>query len=519
VLNELEETMAMAHPRSGYTQSDRPGGSADPGHRQSRVREAELEAGTLKDRALAAYKKFNNDWTMNLASMLAYNVLTSFFPLLLALLTILVSLPVVSNNVPRIAGQINQIMPGNVRSQINVAAILLNVHGAGGLLAIVSILGLLWGGTNLFGAIESTFAIIFRVKVRGFPRQKFMCLVMILIFVVLLPLSFVSSLFLTTANTTLSRILPGFFSGVVGQLVGYATSLGSLFVLFLSIYIVVPNIPVAWRDAWKGALVAAVAMWVINTIFPFYTAHFISTKQYSAAAIATAIITISWFWFFSVILLVGAQINALAMGIGPWSVDISRILMDYRVPADPGAPTALDALDHEDREDALPFSGVARDSQDVHEVITPSGKVETHKEAEKVAAQKRSDKDDGDTWPGGGQAASPSQDGADVAGGQRTSRQAHTQMQKQDGHEHHLALHVPGLLDRHRPHAGQHPRAAHEMPSDLIATNIAPGGVEMATPRALFGERSGPPKGMLIIGAAIGLLTGLAQSRRGDGRT
>jgi membrane protein len=384
--------MAMADSPSGYTQRGKHGGhpSLQPQRRENRIQETEHVAVSLKDRALAAYKKFSNDWTMNLAAMLSYNVLTSFFPLLLALLTILVLLPVVSNNVPQIASQINQIMPANVRSQINVAQILHNVHHAGGVLAIISIVGLLWGGTNLFGAIESCFAIIFRVKVRNFPRQKLMAVVMIMLFVILLPLSFVSSIFLTAANTTASKILPGFFSGVLGQIASYATSLGALFVLFLAIYVIVPNVPVTWRDAWKGALVAAVAMWIINTIFPAYTAHFINTKQYSAAALATAIVVITWFWFFSVILLIGAQINALSMGIGPWPFDISRILMDYKVPADPGEPTALEAQQRKDQGDFLPFSGVARDSQNVHDVVTPSGKVETRTEAEKDRDNKRS---------------------------------------------------------------------------------------------------------------------------------
>lgn len=371
---------------SGYTQrqtQDQP-----PRHNGgNRYGEAEREALSLKDKALMAYRKFSNDWTMNLAAMLSYNVLTSFFPLLLAILTILVSLPAVSSHVPQIANQINQILPANVRGQINVAAILKNVNHAGGTLALASVLGLIWGGTNLFGAIESTFAIIFRVKVRGFLRQKIMSVVMIVIFIVLLPISFVSSIFLTAASTSLNRILPGFFSGVFGQIISYAVSLGSLFVLFLAIYIIVPNIPVAWRDAWKGALVAGVAMWIVNTIFPAYTAHFINTKQYSAAAIAAAIVTITWFWFFSLVLLIGAQINALAMGLGPWPFGIARMLMDYKVPADPGEPTALDAQGRKQRRNFLPFSGIARDSQDVHDVITPSGKVETRKEAEQEAEQ------------------------------------------------------------------------------------------------------------------------------------
>jgi YihY family inner membrane protein len=318
---------------------------------------------SVKEKLLAAFNKFNNDWTMNLAAMLSYNVLTSFFPLLLAILTILVHLPVALGSTNNVATQINQILPSNVRSQINVRALITNVDRQSGLLTIVSVVGLLWGGTNLFGAIESAFAIIFRVKTRNVVTQKLMAVLMILIFVILLPLSFASSVLLSFASTTLSKILPGGLSGPFAVGVGVATSLAALFALFLAVYMVVPNVPVRWRFAWRGALLAAIAMFVVNTVFPTYTAHFVSTKQYGAAAVATAIVTITWFWFFSVVLLLGAQINALTMGIGPWKYDLSRELMDSEIPVTSGQPTALDALAREHGRAALESPvGVLRDT-------------------------------------------------------------------------------------------------------------------------------------------------------------
>jgi membrane protein len=292
--------------------------------------------------------------------------LTSFFPLVLALVTILALLPAVSNNTSHFAAQINSILPSEVGKNINIASLLNNVNKEGGVLGLVSIVGLLWGGSNLFGAIESAFAVIFRVKTRDFVAQKLMSLVMILLFVVLLPLSFVSSLLLGSATTGLGKIMPGGASGPVGLVVGLAAGLASLFVLFLAIYIVVPNIPVSWRHAWRGALVAAVVMWIINTLFPYYTAHFVGTKQYGAAAIGSAIITITWFWFFSLVLVVGAQVNALAMDIGPWPYDLPGVLMRFKPPTTEGERTGMDAVrdDESSGEQDSPF-GVARDAQKV----------------------------------------------------------------------------------------------------------------------------------------------------------
>ncbi len=302
-------------------------GHTRPGFDAEARAEAELAIGSGK----RAYAKFNNDWTMNLVSMLSYNVLTSVFPLLLALFTILALVPSLSGHTADFANQVNKILPGNVAKTINVASLLAKVRASYGILTVISVAGLLWGGSNLFGTMENAFAIVYRVRTRDFIPQKLMSLVMILLFVVLLPLSFVSSILLGSASTALGSILPGGLSGPFPFILGLAASLAALFVLFLAIYIVVPNMPISWRHAWRGALVAAVAMAIVNTIFPFYTAHFVGTSQYGTAAIGTVIVMITWFWFFSLVLMVGAQVNSLAMGIKPWPYDLARMLTQVRI--------------------------------------------------------------------------------------------------------------------------------------------------------------------------------------------
>jgi membrane protein len=320
---------------------------------------------TLKGKGLLAFNKFNNDWTMNLAGMVSYGVLTSFLPLLLAVFTLLALLPATFGNPQDLANQIDVILPANVRAEVNVSALLHAVSANAGILWLISIAGLLWGGSNLFGSIESAFAIIFRVKTRDFLPQKIMALGMIVLLVLLLPLSFASSFVVSAASTRLSHILPASMTGLLAQIIAGITSVTALFNLFLAIYTVVPNIPVRWRYAWRGAVVATIAMYVVNTLFPFYTAHFVNTKQYGVAALAGSVILVIWFWFFSVILLVGAQVNALVMGIGAWRFDLSRTLMEYKIPTVGGAPTAVEALRRKDDPEVLDSPlGLARDSHD-----------------------------------------------------------------------------------------------------------------------------------------------------------
>jgi membrane protein len=309
--------------------------------------------------------KFTNDCTMSLVSMIAFSVLTSFVPLILAVVLFLALLPASSARANSFAEQISLVLPSAVSKDANIAGLINSIHQASGILTIVTILGLLWGGSNLFGSIESAFAFIYRVKTRDFLPQKAMALVLILVFVILLPFSFVSSFLLASATTTLGRVMPGALTGTFSAIIGLGVGLFSLFILLTVIYTVVPNMPLAWRETWRGALFATVAMWTVNTIFPFYAAHFIGTKQYGAATISTVIITITWVYFFSLMLLIGAQINALALGLAPWKYDLTRILMET------DGPFLISRRRYRGhrRRAPLPFSGLIHDSHKVRREI------------------------------------------------------------------------------------------------------------------------------------------------------
>ncbi|MDB5076437.1 MAG: YihY/virulence factor BrkB family protein [Chloroflexi bacterium] len=444
----------------------------------SAVKEAEAGAKEAKGFATRAFKKFSNDWTMNLAAMLAYNVLTSFFPLTLAIITLLAYIPSVSGGPEHVASQLNTILPSNIRTQINIANLVRSVNSSLGLLSLISLIGLLWSGMNLFGAIESAFAIIFRVKTRNFFAQKLMSVLMIFVFAFLITLSFASTFLLSAATTTLGKILPSFFSGPFGLIIGYGTTLISLFVLFVAIYTVVPNIPVRWRFAWPGAVVAAIGMAIVNNVFPAFAAHFLGSGQYGSAALAAALVVITWFWFFSVLLLVGAQINSLKMGIGYWEYDLSRVLMDQKIPTKGGAPTAIDALSDKHGPEVFETPvGLARDS------------VET--EQKDTAGQKQNAPGN---RPPQNTSAPPKDHNVNNVNTSPAAKQHLDMAQKSSKIDERAAK----------------PRSAGEMPADMVATGIGEGGVAMAPPDTTAGGLHG----LIVVGAVVGLVQGVLSGIR-----
>ncbi len=257
-------------------------------------------------------QKFNNDGAMTFAGVLAYNLMLAMFPILIALLAILgftlgqLNPGAVSNIQNQIAG----IFPSAAAGDI-VKGALAQLNKSSGPLLIIAILTAIFGGSRLFVVIEQFLDLVYHVRPRTLVRQNLVAIGMLLLFVVLIPLMVAASS-ATAIVVSLSHVIPflkdnatiATVLSIVGGIVG-----GILvgFILFLAIYIIMPNQKVSLRHSWRGALVASVLLEVYLFAFPFYASNFL--KGYSGV-IGGGIILLLFFYYFAVILLLGAEINA-----------------------------------------------------------------------------------------------------------------------------------------------------------------------------------------------------------------
>ena len=291
--------------------------------------------GTIVQRALALAEKwrvttfvlkFANDWSMNLASMLTYNLITAIFPILLAVLSLLgIALaafgPATTANV---AAAVNNAFPAILQKNgVDVTALLHNVVKLAGPFGVVSLVGLLWLGSNLFSNMENAFSIIFRIRGRDIIPQRLVAIGMVLLLTVLLPLSLGAASLVGTGSAWLHRILPGQAADALAA-IGPLTSLGVLWVLFLVIYLVVPNFEVRFRQAWPGALVAALLFGLVQLLFPVYFSIFLQGNVRYGQEVFVLLAVIIWLWFFALVTIIGAQLNAIVMGLTPTPYDLAR---------------------------------------------------------------------------------------------------------------------------------------------------------------------------------------------------
>ncbi len=265
--------------------------------------------------------KFTSDWSMNLASMIAYNLITAIFPILLVLLSLVGLL--VQGHLHEVSTAISGVFPEARQSNIAVTPLLRGLVQITGPLGIVSFVVLLWLGSNLFSTMENAFSIIFRIRGRELVPQRLMAIGMVLVLAVLLPVSLGAASLVTTGSADVGRLLPR-QGGQALAIVGPLTSVGVLWLLFMAIYLVVPNFEVRVRQAWRGALVAAVLFGLLQLLFPLYFQVFLTGNSRYGAAAASILVLIIWLWFFAVITVVGAQINAVLMGLRETPYDLGR---------------------------------------------------------------------------------------------------------------------------------------------------------------------------------------------------
>ncbi len=300
----------------------------------------------------AFWTKVSNDWVFNLSAMLAYNFLMSAFPILLVLLAIggLLLGATGTGGQSSLRTALSHALP-NGTGQALLVNVTNNLNKSAGLLFAIGIVIAVFTGSRLFITIENAFGIIYRLRGRNLIRQNLMAIGMMLLYAVLIPIVLLASVLPSTIvrATPLgsNNPLAGFFL----QAAGDGASVIVAMILFGSIYVVVPNRPVHFKEAWKGTLVASALLVLYETLFPIYLSLFLHPNNYGSTA-GFAVVILIFFYYLSVILLLGAEVNSWASGQRQTAGDIDAILHEVqahntaRGVAGPTAGTPEEDIEH-----------------------------------------------------------------------------------------------------------------------------------------------------------------------------
>lgn len=242
------------------------------------------------------------------ATIIAFNIIYAMFPLTLSLTAI--GGYVYRGGPARISllHAISAAFPAEVAREM--ADVITAAGSHSGLLGLIGFLSLFWAGSNLFTAIESSFARIFGAPPRGIAHQRVVAFLMILVYSALLVLSVAAAHVALLMGGHPGNVPAGagaWTSGLVGGLLG-----GWAFAVLmpLLLYLMVPNVRLPFRALWPGAVLAGTALQLVTLVFPLYIRYLAGVNRFGDAFSLTFLL-MTWSYLVAFILLGGAEINAL----------------------------------------------------------------------------------------------------------------------------------------------------------------------------------------------------------------
>jgi len=263
----------------------------------------------FKDFWIKAY----GDNVTGLAGMVAYNLLLSVFPFALVALFIAGQVLSSSNLESSVLKDLQQLFPNATDGTLTRALDRIRESSTG--FGVVAVAASVWIGSSFWGALDTAFCSIYHVPCRTWLEQKrfsFAMLAVVLLFVAAtVSVPTIQSLLLSGADD-----LPFGLSEVRGLYFGISLAAGLtlLFGVLSLIYWAVPNRNVPWRAIWPGALMATLAIGIVDYGFPVYLGSISTIAQFGTTFVFVLIVLI-WFYALAIVLLAGAILNALRFAI------------------------------------------------------------------------------------------------------------------------------------------------------------------------------------------------------------
>ncbi len=241
----------------------------------------------------------------NYALAVAFAGFMSMFPMILGALSLIglaIRDPQTETHVQTL---VLQVFPPSAQPELQRA--LHGVKQSAGWLGVLSLGGLLWSASSIFGTMEFALTEVFGTKQRDMLRQRAMGLVMMLVLVV--------AIVVTMAINAGVAFIPTrpVFLGWTGWILGFVAGALVMVALLVALYRFVPNRTFRLREVLPGAVLAGVLIEALSLAFPLYARVAGGFNTYGAQ-FALFFLLATWFYLLSQFVLLGAVYNRFRMG-------------------------------------------------------------------------------------------------------------------------------------------------------------------------------------------------------------
>lgn len=247
----------------------------------------------------AIIRKFLADRGTHLAAMIAYFAILAFVPLLFLALSLL-AFAGEQDESSLLVEELERAFPEN--SVENILEAVTEIQEQATELSVIGGIGLIWAALGFFSVLESAFNIVYGLPNRPFIRQKSFVLMLTAASLIVLFLALVIS---SVGVELVQRagVAEGFLSYLYALLVSTALLLGMTW----SLYRLLTNTPLTWRETLPGAIVAALLLQASFQVLPLFVR--LSNELVALQAYGGLVLLLVWLYVMANILVLGAEVN------------------------------------------------------------------------------------------------------------------------------------------------------------------------------------------------------------------
>ena len=260
--------------------------------------------GILKE----TFKEFGEDKAPRLGAALAYYTIFSIGPLLLIAMAMAGIFYGQEAAQGRISAELSKVLGPHMAEAAEKMVQAAARPKTGKLATIVGIFTLMLGASGVFGQLKDALNTIWNVEKKktagivGFFKERFLSMAMVLGIGFLLLVTLVIDAAISAVGDRVAQYVGG---EPVMQTIQLVISFVVVTVLFAAIFRILPDLKIAWKDVWLGALITSLLFVVGKFALGLYLGKAAVGSAYGAAG--SLVILLVWVYWSAQILFLGAE--------------------------------------------------------------------------------------------------------------------------------------------------------------------------------------------------------------------
>ena len=268
---------------------------------------ARIKRHSLLSASLSAIGEFREEGGPLLSTSLAYYAVFAMAPLLVLALALAGALVGKAAATGQIAESLSLYVGDQLATVIQGLITEIESSSASSTASIIGAAVFLYAGVSLFLRLQLTFNMMWGVRVRAGAHSRSLIFARLRVFAlvftpgVLLVLALLAGSVVSWLSGVLGETAPGFLVQLAQRSVPFFVT----WLVFVTLFKVLPDVIVSWRALWFGALVTAAGWTLGNWGFGIYL-QFSSRSFYGA--VGTIVMVLLWAHYMALIALAGAKL-------------------------------------------------------------------------------------------------------------------------------------------------------------------------------------------------------------------